>query len=102
MGHIADFVDDVITIVPHTGDNWRRGSGASLLTIHTVCIPEDGAEPLPWDDVLSSSKLKEEGTVSEEIIVLGWKINTRSFVISLPIDKFQAWMGDITSITKSK
>ena len=61
MGCIGDFFGDVITIVLHAGDNWRRGSGASLLVIPTAYQPMDAAEPLPWDDVLSLLKLKDEG-----------------------------------------
>ena len=98
MGWVDDYVDDIITVILHKGDNWNRGSGAALLAIHTICHPVDSDEPLPCDNVLCLSKLKEKGTVSEECIVLGWRINMQSFNIGLPVDKFKAWSHDTIAV----
>ncbi len=50
---------------------------------------------------MSTPKLLAEGGPSEVQIVLGWRIDTRRLLISLPDDKFQAWMLDLDRVTKA-
>jgi hypothetical protein len=38
-----------------------------------------------------------KGKLEEEKLVLGWKINTKSLVVSLPHDKYLKWEKDIDS-----
>ena len=101
MGKVDDFIDDLITIIPHIRDNWKRGEGTSLLAIHTVSCPLHPEEPLPRDNVLSVSKLKDEGRMSEIITVLGWVLNLCALEINLPLDKYTSWLQDITSMAQS-
>jgi hypothetical protein len=42
---------------------------------------------LPRIDIISAKKLQAEGTFKEVKVILGWVINTRSLLISLPLDK---------------
>jgi hypothetical protein len=48
--------------------------------------------------LLSPSKLQAEGAPAEIQIVLGWTINTRNLLLSLPADKFKAWSDDLLVI----
>jgi len=65
-------------------------------------------EPLPRDNLLSETKANAEGGMSEAQIVLGWKINTCTLIISLPDKKFEDWLHDleylinVTSATTKK
>jgi len=45
--------------------------------------------------MLSEKKMKAEGTPTEVLTILGWKFNTRTFTISLPIDKFEKYTRQI-------
>jgi hypothetical protein len=51
--------------------------------------------------LISSKKLQAEGKLSEIKIILGWEINTRSLLISLPEYKAYSWLRDIESIIES-
>ena len=67
-----------------------------------MCRPLAGDEPVKRDDPLSLSKLLEEGTLAEQFVLLGWKVNLRLLSLSLPRDKFLAWSQDIAAIIKAK
>jgi hypothetical protein len=57
----------------------------ALLAIEIFCcLPND---TLMRDDLLALEKAIAEGTPSEWLIVLGWLLNTRRLLISLPLDK---------------
>jgi hypothetical protein len=101
-GCIDDFVDDGVVVVPDIGDNRLRGAGALPLAIHFQCRPLAEDEPVKRDDPLSLSKLSEEGTLAEQFILLGWKVDLRLLILSLPRDKFLAWSQDISDIIKAK
>ena len=101
-GCIDDFVDDGVVVVPDIGDNRLRGAGALPLGIHLLCRPLAEDEPVKRDDPLSLSKLSEEGTLAEQFVLLGWKVNLRLLILSLPRDKFLAWSQDIAAIIKAK
>jgi hypothetical protein len=73
-----------------------------LLVVHIVCCPLDPSEPIAHGDCLSLSKLADEGTLSEDLIILGWQINARKLTISLPEKKYKYWVDDLTSYIKAK
>ncbi len=102
MGRIDDFIDDGIVILPDINDNKERGVQAMLLAIHTLCRPIDNNEPILRDDCLSLDKLQEEGQLSEELIILGWRVNTRTLTIALPTKKYTVWIQDLRSVLKKK
>jgi hypothetical protein len=101
-GLIDDFIDDGITIVPDIGMNKDRAAAAMLLAIHIICRPLDPNEAIMREDCLSLAKLAEEGTLAEELIILGWKLNTRSLKIALPEKKSKLWSEDSKLILKAK
>jgi hypothetical protein len=53
-----------------------------LLAIYTICRPLDPNEPILREDRLSLSKLTEEGSLAEVLVVLGWQLNTRTLTIA--------------------
>jgi hypothetical protein len=101
-GWVDDFMDDGIVIIPDLNDNRNRAVQSMLLAIHIVCCPLDSNEPFTRRDCLSLRKLTEGGTLSEESIILGWKINTRALTISLPDKKYKGWHADLSLYTKAK
>jgi len=101
-GHIDDFIDDGISIVPDMGENRDRAAAAMLLAIHTICRLLDPNETILREDCLSLAKLAEEGTLAEELVVLGWQLNTRSLKIALPAKMSKLWLADLKSILKAK
>jgi hypothetical protein len=101
-GRVDVFIDDGITIVPDIGDNWKRGSNAMPLAIHTMCRALASDEPTRRDDLLSLSKFNTEGLMAEVLTILGWQINLRLLEVSLPKGKFLAWQSDITQIINMK
>ena len=54
--------------------------------------PNDAQESLPRDSLLSVKKFLTEARSLEIKIVLGWLIDARRFLISLPWDKFTTWI----------
>jgi hypothetical protein len=54
------------------------------------------------EDCLSLGKLKEEGILSECLVILGWQINTRLLTIALPSKKFKLWNADLKIIIYNK
>jgi hypothetical protein len=61
----------------------------------------DNTNDIPRVDIISSKKLQAEGTFEEVKIVLGWIVNTRSLLISLPSDKHERWSKDINKMISS-
>ena len=49
-------------------------------------------------DIVSNPKLVAEGGPAEDQIVLGWMLNTRTLLVILPSDKFEAWVSDLKVI----
>jgi len=101
-GRIDDFIDDGIAIIPDIGQNRHRAVQAMLLAIHTICRPLDKNEKILREDCVSLGKLEEEGTLSEEPTILGWKLNTRLLTIALPMKKAKYWLEDLNKTILSK
>ena len=51
---------------------------------------------------MSQPKLIAEGGPAEAQIVLGWTLNTRSLLVILPLDKFEAWSSDLKEIISKR
>jgi hypothetical protein len=60
--------------------------------------PASDQDFLPRKDIISLKKLKVEGRLEETKMVLGWQINTRSLLISLPDSKCFTWIRDIDAM----
>jgi hypothetical protein len=101
-GKVDIYIDDGITIVPDLGVSQLRGTNAIDLAIHTMFRHIAPDEPIKRDDCLSLSKLALEGSLAESATILGWSVNSRTLLISLPTDKFETWSYDIDSILSQK
>jgi hypothetical protein len=55
-------------------------------------------DPSPREFTESRQKLFAEAGLSEVKTILGWRVDFRRLIISLPHDKFQVWKSDINSI----
>ena len=99
-GIVDGFIDDLISVFLDSPRNRIRHTQAVPLAMHPTSRPHAGQErePLPRREILSQAKLEAEGSPSEVQIVLGWRIDTRRLLISLPEDKFRAWSEDVTRI----
>jgi hypothetical protein len=105
------FLDDIFSAIPQLdGDSpGDRGAQAALLALDVLGQPllPDNGESLPRDEVLAIGNLAigkaiAKGTPAERFIVLGWMIDTRRLLISLPTNKFTAWTANINNILLSK
>jgi len=91
------FVDDIVCVFLDTDKNRKREGHAVPLAVHAVSRPHQGddVEPVPRRPILSPEKLEAEGRPSEVMIVLGWEVDTRRLIVSLPENKYVAWEKEL-------
>jgi len=93
------FVDDIIKVYLDDPIQIKRHAASAPLAIHIAMRPNAGEkEPIPRREALSEAKLEAEGTPAEIQIVLGWELDTRRLICSLPEDKYVAWCKEISDI----
>jgi len=106
LGGTEGYIDDGACAVLDTPENWRmvrRASQAVVMALFLVFRPLAGIlEPIKRPDPASIRKLLAEGGLKEIITFLGWLIDTRSFTIALPIDKWVAWSNSIREMKAKK
>ena len=88
------YIDDVFG--SYLAEHAARGEAVVPLVLSLFGRPNDTQESLPRDPLLSVKKFLAEARSSELKVVLGWLIDTRRFLISLPLDKFTAWTISLT------
>ncbi len=98
LGKVDIYIDDTIGITSDFNDNTTRVSRAITLAIHSLARPLDHSDKIPRKDIISLKKFAAESSMEETRIVLGWLLNTRSLMISLPSDKHKRWISDINSM----
>jgi hypothetical protein len=102
-GKVDVFIDDLIDTFPDSPENLARKPHVVPLAMHVTSRPHAGArEPILTRVILSLVKLLAEGAPAEQQIVLGWLLDTRRLLISLPDDKYAAWLETIEQIIKNK
>ena len=94
------YIDDITTVAVDTGDNLERASKAVLLAIEIVARQHDPNDPVPRDHIVSISKLLAEAALEEQKILLGWHLDTRRLLVSLPEEKYIAWSNMIKDVIK--
>ena len=95
------FVDDLVLAFLGTAGNLRRACHAVPLAVHVMSRPHAGdEEPVGRRQLLEPSKLVAEGRPTEVLVVLGWLLDTRRMLISLPEDKHRAWGEDLSQIIR--
>jgi len=95
------YIDDFISVTPDISDNCNRTSAATILAIRSLSRPLDNSDPIPRKDIISLKKFIAEGSLEETKIILGWKINSRALLISLPTEKPTKWKSDIDKLISS-
>ena len=73
---------------------------AALLAIHAVARPKHKDEPIPREEMAALAKLIAEAGLEETKVILGWFLDFRRLLISLPSNKFTAWTKSISDILK--
>jgi hypothetical protein len=103
LGRGDCFVDDIIKVFIDDPIQIKRHAASAPLAIHVAMRPNAGErEPIDRRQTLSEAKLEAEGTPAEVQVVLGWELDTRRLICSLPEDKYVAWCLEITSILASE
>jgi hypothetical protein len=96
------YIDDTIFICLDLGNNIERIAKAAPLAFAAITRPLLESEPLPRNSMISEKKFMAEAAFEESKTILGWIINTRSFTIHLPENKFISWCSSIDSVVSSK
>ena len=95
------FLDDIISCVVDLNDNLDRITKAPSTVIDAVARQGKSMD-VERDNMIEIDKAKAEGAAEEIKIVLGWTLETRRLLISLPKHKFIAWSSQIDSILENK
>jgi hypothetical protein len=91
-----------MTCAVDIGNNLARIVAAPCTIIHALAHDSEGATVIPRDDMVALDKCEAEGAASEECICLGWSLNTRSLLVSLPSHKVKAWISQVETFIKNK
>ena len=96
LGRGDCFIDDIIKVMLDRKEIVSRHTNSATLAVHVSMRPNAGdKEPIPRKDLLNLAKLIAEASPKEVQIVLGWLLDTRRLLLSLPDDKFLAWNQDL-------
>ena len=96
------FVDDIMSVTVDRKDNLKRLIAAPCTVIHAIAHKAEGITHISRQDLISDEKNEAEGAPEEIKICLGWKLDTRRLLVSLPHHKYQAWNSQIEAIIKTK
>jgi len=89
----------VVLTLDIPGSNYLdRLAGAHLLAIATTARPSHDEEPIPREPMEAKNKLVAEAMPEEIKLILRWKMNFRSLVISLPNNKHTVWRKSIQDL----
>jgi len=94
------YLDDIIGLsldMPET-NNLERSAAAHLLAIATTARPSHENEPIPREAMEAEAKLAAEASPEEIKLILGWLMDFRELLVSLPDNKYIAWSADIKSM----
>ena len=96
------YVDDFITIGPDLDESLDRIIKAPATVIHAIADNSINSNQIPRDNILAIDKMKAEGAAEERKICLGWMLDTRRLLVSLPDHKTIGWKSQIDSLLKQK
>ena len=99
-GHFDSFVDDIIGLCLHIGDNAAKTLNAILLSIHLLARPFNAsvASNIPHNYIISAKKWLAEGTQEEIKTILGWLVDSRRLLVRLPPDKYTSYSSQVKDI----
>ena len=102
-GWVDSYIDDLIGVCLHIGSNAIRTTKAILLAIYIMARPSSSTPPpILHKYLLAIAKMIAEGQQTEVKIVLGWRINTRAFLVQLPQDKFVSYTRQLKEVIRIK
>ena len=96
------FIDDIITAAVDNVNNLDRIEVAHCTVIREIAHNVKGKTYVPCQNIILDEKNEVEGAPEEKKICLGWLLNTRQLLISLPTHTYNAWDDQIASIIKQK
>lgn len=99
------YIDDTIglVVVMEGSDSVMRLERAILLAIYTAARPKLSTEPIPREEMAALNKLcLAEAGCKEIKTILGWVFDFRRLLISLPENKYKAWLDVICNMIETK
>ena len=96
------YVDALITVGLDIDHNLEMLTKAPITVVHVVADNSVTSRSIPRDDIIAIDKMKAEGAAEERKICLGWKINSRRWLVSLPDHKTKGWISQIDKRLKQK
>jgi hypothetical protein len=70
--------------------------------IHAIAHSAVSSTHLPRQDLISDDKNDAEGAPEETKVCLGWILDTRRLLVSLPFHKFKAWDSQLIQVLSQK
>ncbi len=93
IGLVLDLLDS---------NNIKESERAPLLAIN-ACLPQrHNKESIPRHKMAARHKLWAEGWLKETKMILGWLWDFWQLIISLPHNKYIAWMGEINKMINER
>jgi hypothetical protein len=86
--HIDNFIQATVHLDDTNNSFWCKR--ATPLAIDCCSCPKHPHKPIPQEDMKARNKLSSKAGLEEEKIILGWKLDTRWLIVSLPTNKFVA------------
>ena len=68
---------------------------AVVLAIHIVGHPVTKDKPIQRKDLVSIDKIIAEGSMEEQKLDLGYRIDTRRLLAALPVENVKVWSNKI-------
>ena len=102
-GKVDALIDDLMDTFPDLPENLARKPRVVPLATCVTSRPHAGeSEPILRQAILLFPELLAEGLPAEQQVVLGWLLDTRRLLVSLPDDKHSAWKSPLEHIVKNK
>jgi hypothetical protein len=90
-GKANNSIHDLIFVILGDPDNIRCSNASFALALELVSRAPHVQEAVLLGHLASSTKLLAEGHLGEVKVILGWIVDTRRLLLSLPTDKYEEW-----------
>ncbi len=99
-GMLDIYIDNLVSLAVEIEgtDNLIRSDCAPLLAFNTCACLLDPNEPIPRKTMTARDKLAAEAMLEEQKMILGWFLDFCCLWITLPDNKFKAWISAIEKI----
>ena len=101
-GGVNIFIDNTTTVTVDLPGNRDRARAAVSLAIYTVGQPPSENEPIPRHELVLLFKLTTEAALDETKTLLGWQIDTKRLIVSLPDHKHKYCKANFQKILNDK